>query len=146
MEQQFETQERNIVVTPQAERHLSKTAGWVLFMAIANAIPLSAVVIVFVAFAAKYPIPLNYKNVLCGVLFLFPFLLDVAVTYNAFTYSILVKKAINCRDNSALDGAMANKRLFWKHLSLLMVVSMAFLIVVIVWLVWYFYHESLDIF
>ena len=144
MEQQFETQERNIVVTPQAERHLSKTAGWVLFMAIANAIPLSAVVIVFVAFAAKYPIPLNYKNVLCGVLFLFPFLLDVAVTYNAFTYSILVKKAINCRDNSALDGAMANKRLFWKHSTLYLILS--FVIAIAVCLLFYFYHESLDIF
>ena len=139
MEQQFETQERNIVVTPQAERHLSKTAGWVLFMAIANAIPLSAVVIVFVAFVAKYPIPLNYKNVLCGVLFLFPFLLDVAVTYNAFTYSILVKKAINCRDNSALDGAMANKRLFWKHSTLYLILS--FVIAIAICLLFYFTHQ-----
>ena len=48
MEQQFETQERNIVVTPQAERHLSKTAGWVLFMAVVSALLLFANVVVLV--------------------------------------------------------------------------------------------------
>lgn len=144
MEQQFETQERNIVVTPQAERHLSKTAGWVLFMASVSALLLFANVVVLVLLYFGLEPKFNYIELTALLLLLVPFLLMVAVTYNMFSYSILVKKAINNRDSDALDDAMANKRLFWKHSTLYLILS--FVIAIAVCLLFYFYHESLDIF
>ena len=144
MEQQLETQGRNMVITPQSERHMSKTAGWVLFFAIVIALFLLTEVLVSVLLYFYLEVSLDYVGLTALVLLMVPFMLLVVLDYNLFSYSILVKKAISNRDSDALNEAMVNKRLFWKLLTLYLILSL--IIGSAVCVLFYFAHEIQNIF